>query len=330
MNPFSTLSTWLLPESSPPAPVQAGLSRITELIDAPIRTGKGFERKLKGPVEHALAYCDELVSALPPTLAVDRSTFSSDPQVHALFGSADDIETMLGRSRALGRFLDQPDTFGLDHFCALLATRRREKQIIGSSQNGSEVLSDVVQRMLYFSDHTLTLFAADPDLANAQLRAAAFDSLVRSFAVHVASVRAEQGDLHRSRELEKTRMLASRSHMPATWFESHTRHLAELDSRLRSNAEALLPDALVETLAEFLADPGQALRLEHFSLDVDRRGTIARADLTPAGEVSRLAFAELVSRDRRKHVVLPVSIRREDALLALARLRDERANMVLI
>lgn len=329
MNPLSVLTSWFLPTPQP-VWVEAGLTRITQLIDTPISTGKGFKHKLSGPVEHALTYCGELVDALPPPVTVDRARFASDPKVHALFGSAADIDAMLGRSHELEAFLGQTATLGVDRFCALLATRRREKQIIGSSQNGTGVQSDVAQRMLYFSDHTLTLFAIDPGTAKAQLYAAAFDSLLRSFAAHVAAVRAEQGDLRQSRELEKIRIQVSRNHMPADWTESHIRYLAGLDDRLRSNAEALLPNALVEALADFLSDPGEALRLERFTLSVDRRGTLARADLTPAGEVSELEFAELVSRDRRKHVVLPVEIWREDAVHAIAHLQDTRAKGMLI
>jgi hypothetical protein len=310
--------------------VQAGLRRIGELVGPLMAGERGFERKLQRPIGHALAYCDELVETLPHLIDIDRAAFASDPLVHALFATANDIETMLGQSEYLRQFLTMPDTYGIEHFYALLASRRHEKSIMGIARTGDVVRNDVPQRMLYFSDHTLTVFAVSPELARMQLRSAAFDSLLKTFAAHVLGVRGEQNSLYQERELERARILASRGRLPPPELALRTRQLATLDARLRQNAESLLPARMIDALAAFLMTPDEALRLEPLALQIDRSGVLAGEGTLPPGEVSAIEFAELVSRDRRKHVVVPVRIRRQDAILALEQVRDERSRLILI
>lgn len=330
MTLFSALAHWLRPDPPPEAAVSAGLRRIGELV-GPLMAGEyAFERKLAHPVAHALAYCADLVAALPAPRDISRTAFAADPLVHALFGSAHDIETMLGQDAPLQRFLTQPDSYGSDAFCALLACRRHEKSIMGVARSGDVVRTDVAQRMLYFSDHSLLVFAADADSARTRLHAAAFDSLLNTFAAHVLGVRSEQNSLHQQRELEKTRILAARGRLAPPELAQRTRQLATLDARLRDNAEALLPAHMIDALADFLLQPDEALRLEPLTLDIDRSGILGDHNTRPPGTASPIEFTELVSRDRRKHVVVPVRIRRMDALLAIEQAREQRSRLVLI
>lgn len=324
------LPHWLYPARAPDTAISAGLRKIGELVGPLMAGERGFERKLQRPIGHALAYCNELVETLPDLIDIDRAAFASDPLIHALFATAQDIESMIGQSEHLREFLTMPDTYGIDYFYALLASRRHEKTIMGVVRSGDGIRNDVPLRQLYFSDHTLTVFAVDPDLAKAQLRSAAFDSLLKTFAAHVRAVRGEQNSLHQERELEKTRILASRGRLPPRELALRTRQLAALDARLRDNAESLLPSRMIDELAAFLIKPDEALRLDPLALRIDRSGILAGVDTLPTGDVSPIEFAELVSRDRRKHVVVPVRIRRQDAVLALEQVRDERARFVLI
>lgn len=324
------LSQWFYPAPPPDGAVRAGLRRIGELVGPLMASERGFEQKLQRPITHALAYCNALVEKLPAQVDVDRAAFASDPLVHALFASANDIESMLGQSELLRQFLTRPDTYEAEHFYALLACRRHEKSIMGVARTGDVIRNDVPQRLLYFSDHTLALFALNPVLAKARLRSAAFDSLLKTFAAHVLGVRGEQNSLHLERELEKTRILASRGRLSPPELELRTRQLGTLDARLRENAESLLPAHMIDALAAFLMRPDEALRLERLTLQLDRNGILAGQDTLPLGKVSAIEFAELVSRDRRKHVVVPVRIRRQDAILALEQVRDERSRLILI
>ena len=87
----------------------------------------GFEKRLAGPVQHALGYCAGLVAHLPGPIDINRHAFANDPLIHALFATADDIDQMLGRSRRIRDFLSEPCSWESDHFtpCSPPAASRR-------------------------------------------------------------------------------------------------------------------------------------------------------------------------------------------------------------
>ena len=337
MTILSSLTNWLHPAPPPDEAVRAGLKRISEIIGPLLAMERGFERRLVLPVQHALAYCNQLVASFPPVVDVNRQTFGADPLVNALFASASDIDHMLAQSRPLREYIANPLLFGIEHFYALLATRRHEKQVLGSETSGDLMQREVPRSVLYFSDHALAVFASDEETEKSQLRSLAFDSLLRSFSAHVKAVRAEQDTLHREREMEKVRILVARGHLSIPEEDAHTRYLASLDERLRDNAAALMPGRLVMALADFLMKPEEAMHIEPFSARVDRGGTL----LAPEGALENAAaegdgrfrlieFAELVSRDRRKHVVLPVRLRRDDAMRAITQAQHARERYIII
>lgn len=327
MNLLATLGAWLLPARAPDASVRAGLARVTEVLGGALAAEPDFERRLAGPVAHAQAHCATLVAALPTAIDIGRQAFAADPLVHALFASADDITDTIGRSAALRSFLDTPAAWQHNHFHALLAARRHDKQVLGVAQQGGIIATDVPQSLLYFSDHTLVLPAVDDVEARAGLRAAAFDSLLNIFADHVETVREGRDQLKVEREMEKARMQHRRSQPDLARL---TRRIAELDERLQRETRALLPAKLLRTLADFLMHPEQALRLDPVDLRVDRRGVLATEGTAAGSEAAGIRFMEAHGRDRRSHVVLPVRLRCDEAREAFSRARELRDRLLVL
>lgn len=331
MTLLDTLSAWFAPTPPCPPEVAAGLRLIGEHVGVPLTTETDFERKLAGPVAHALAYCETLVAQLPPFVDVTRSAFASDPLIHALFASADDIGTMFGCSPALREYLAEPEAWRSGHCHALLAVRRHEKRVQGIARMGDVIATDVPQRLVYFSEHALALPAIDETGARARLRAAAYESLLTTFAEHVTTLRTERQALKIERELEKARLATLRDRQPGDAdLRRRTRRIDELDARLRAHADALLPGPQLDALADFLGCPERALSLRAVTLELDRSGARAGDGLGVAGEVQPVSFMELSSRDPRRHVVVPVRIACEEARLAIAEAREARERLILI
>ncbi|THF64117.1 hypothetical protein [Pseudothauera rhizosphaerae] len=327
MRLLNAFASWFAPPPAPSVEVRAGLARVTELVGGAQAAERDFERRLAGPVAHAQAHCAELIGALPAAVDVGRHAFSADPLVHALFASADDIADTIGRSAALRDYLGEPVSWQGEHFHALLAARRERKRVLGVASQGSVIATDVPQCLLYFSEHTLVRPAPDDATARAGLRAAAFDSLLRTFAEHVAAVREERNQLKVERELEKVRMQSRRGRADA---EHLTRRIAELDERLHHQAGALLPGQLLQTLADFLMQPELALRIDPVEVQVDRRGAMAGDGMTAGSDAVDVRFMEVSGRDRRHLVVLPVRIRCDEAREALARARELRDRLLVL
>lgn len=184
------LLTWLRSPAPLDEELRLGIDRAVTVVEPLLKAVSGYERRLAPVVHHALGYCDSIAAEIPGPVAISRAAFAADPVVHALFASADDIQTMLARSQCVREHLvggTQPVT---GQCCALLGMRRREKSAYGAALTGDVVHADEPQRLLYFEDHTLAEPAPDLDGARRRLGKAMFDGLLMSFAAYVADLRA--------------------------------------------------------------------------------------------------------------------------------------------
>lgn len=327
MGLLSAIAGILKPAPPPDAAARQALERIAELVDPFLKSAPGFEHKLAAPVHHALGYCEGLVAALPGPIDVGRPAFGADPLVHALFATADDVGRMLGNSQAVRDYLDDPGCYQSDHFYALLAARRMEKRQLGVAMEGEVIHTDVPQTVLYFADHILVEPHCDLEATRSHLRAAAFDSLLKSFHAHVDARRVEKDHLAAEQSAERAHLTVLRSRSGDTEITVSTRHLAELDAHLRQVAASLMPDQMEEALAAFLLQPEISLRLDPVTFIVDRLGILATPD---SPDAAALSFPELCGRDRRRHLVMLARIDREEARQAVESSLDRQRRFLII
>lgn len=329
MSLFSAVTDFLKPAPPLSPVVEKALLRVGELVDPLLKSASSFEHKLGGPLEYALGYCDGLISALPGPIDVNRHAFSNDPLIHALFATADDIDQMLGRSQAVRDYLADPACWESPYFYALFAARRQQKKQLGMSVQGDVVQSDVPQLVLYFSDHTLIQPTCALEKTLQLLRTTALDSLLTAFHDHVEVLRAEREGLRADLSVERAHLTILRGKTPGREYEVRTRHLSELDGRLRQSAESLMPDQLLDALAEFLRAPESSLALAPVTITVDRLGIVSDAGSNDTN-VHTLDFPELSARDQRHYLVMLARISRDEALAAVETVRDQQHRFMLI
>ncbi len=317
---------WLRPATPLDADTLALVERATMAVDPMIRQVSGHARRLAPAVRHAMDYCADIAGRIPGPYEISRAAFAADPLVHALFGSADDIELMLARSQCVREHLPTMSLAG-GQCCALLGMRHREKSGFGVALDGEVVRSDVPQRTLYFTDHTLAEPTPDLPAARERLRDVLFDGLLKGFAAHVADVRAEHDSLHKDHAIAQA-CVRSRSSSGGD-PETHTRRLAQLEDALRATADALQPERLLAMLIEALANPQPHLSLDPVSIRVDRSGVITGRGEASAGEGDTLHFAELTNRDQRRWVVILARIERDEARRALDRFEQAHRYIVI-
>jgi hypothetical protein len=185
MNPLK----WLRPPAPLDEALRISIERTVVAVEPLLRTVGGYERRLAPVVRHALDYCGRLAADIPGPVEISRAAFAADPVVHALFASADDIQTMLARSQCVRDHLVGAALPVTGQCCALLGMRRREKSGYGVALAGDMVCADEPQRLLYFEGHALAEPAPDLDGARRRLGEAMFDGLLKSMAAHVADLR---------------------------------------------------------------------------------------------------------------------------------------------
>lgn len=327
---LSSLLALLAP--APPVDMAArrAIARTVELVDPRLADTHGLERVLAGPVTFALGYCEGLVDALPGPLEIERRAFASDPLVHALFATGNSIDEMLGKSQAVRDFLDEAASYAESHFYALFAARRMEKKQLGSTMLGETIQHDVPQTVLYFADHTLAEPAPTLDAARERLRSASFDSLLKTFRAHLDELRVEREGVRADLSVERGLLTLLRGKEGGGDALVRTRRVAALDARLRQIGDALTPATVLSELARFLAAPEVSLRLQPCSVTVDRMGVVAPEGDGIAGDVARLEFPELISRDRRRYLVTLARVDCEEARCAVREALDARRRYVVI
>jgi hypothetical protein len=326
---LSAIADLLKPAAPPDPTVAAAVERVIGMVDPLVRAAPRLEKHLLGAVEHALGYCQGLVTALPGPIQINRQAFGSDALVHALFATANDIDDMLGRSQAVRDFLARPECWASDCFCAMLAARRQQKKHFGMAQQGNIIRADVPQEVLYFSGQTLIEPCCDLDMTRSRLQARALESLLQTFNAHVESLRRERQGLRANLSIEHAQLNAWQHTHPDADNDQYTRQLVELDMHLRQTGEALMPENLVELLADFLRHPEGALSLTPVSVRIDRLG-IVHSDGDTEDDVQTISFPELSSRDRRQHLAALVRISRDEALAAVEKSRDEQKRFIII
>ena len=315
---------------APDGELGQALTRAIETVEPKLRTVGGFEQRLAPAVRAALDYSQSLVARIPGPLELSRPAFSSDPMVHALFATAPDIDRMLGTSQAVRDFLREPDSFGPRHFYALFAARRVEKRQLGMAMQGEVIRSDVPQTVIYFSDHTLSEPAADLGGLQGQLRMVFFDSLLKSFAAHVGALRAEREDARAGLSVERAHLTVLRYKHDGREQAVHTRRIEELDAHLRDLGSELAPSGMIGTLGRFLSQPESAIRLEPYSVTVDRLGVIVDSPESGESGLATLHFPEMVARDRRRYLVMLAKIDVAEAREAVERAAEAQRRFVLI
>ncbi|MFA7269672.1 MAG: hypothetical protein WC073_10045 [Sterolibacterium sp.] len=315
-----------------PPPLDAAESQALEhavaVVDPLLKTVSAYQRRMAPALRHALAYCDGLVAAVPGPIEVNAHAFAADPLVHALFATSGDIAMTLGKSRAVKEYLAEPAGALADDFYALLGMRLHEKKVMGMALRGDIVCTDMPQKLLYFSDHTLRELTPDLDETRRRLRTAAFDSLATSFAAQLADMRKERQELHDRWEMQ--RALSSRRQQAAasTTDSRVAQRREELEESLRLAAAALSPERVLDALVAWLAAPELHLHLDPTTVSVDRMGVILDT-ASPDAQASTLSFPELIGRDRRNWIVLIARISREEALRGVAQQQEASRYLII-
>lgn len=329
MSLLSSLADLLRPAPPPTPEVVRALQRVGEVIDPRLMPVPGFERKLAAPVAHALGYLNGLVAGLPGPIAIDRDAFARAPMVHALFATADDIEQMLGRSQAVRDFVASPERLDNDEFFALFAARRHHKKQLGMARQGDVIHADVPQEVVYFTDQLLVEPSCRLEDLQEKLRSRTLESLLLTFREHVDALRLERDGLRADASVERAHLTVLRGKSESEDQALHTRHLADLEAKLRATAESLMPDQLLDALADFLQQPETSLSAVEARITIDRLGVVCSED-PDDGNVSTLDFPEIRGRDKRIYMVTLARIRRDEAEAAVAAVRDQQRRFMLI
>jgi len=261
--------------------IERAIDIIVEQTDPRLRFVRAYRRKLRKPVVRSLVYADDMVGRIPGPFEVSRKTYGSDPQVNALFGSVDDIDTLFANSKMLRDFfLDNP---GCDLVYAPLVMRQRERQIFGMALSGDIVRRDVARTSVNFSEHRLGIVrAANEAELRGELKWRGIHFLAVTALENITRLKAGTVQLEEQRALLKMKLRDMQAQhrgldaivaAPPADMQEQQQHLEDTNRKLQGARTGVVTlDDYLNQVCHVFNHPSQFLRIKHNSVTVDRMG----------------------------------------------------------
>lgn len=147
-------------------------------VDPRIRLVSGYRERLEPAVGTALAYCDELIAALPDPLDASAAGWSADPTMRAFLARADDLRGVLARSPEVGEFVANARYADAETIFAVLTMVREQRMVLGTALVGDALRADVMQETVSFSAHRVGAPRSTEERLRAELESRAYEHLV--------------------------------------------------------------------------------------------------------------------------------------------------------
>ena len=301
--------------------IERAIDIIINETDPRLRMVRAYKRKLRKPVIRSLAYINNLVTRIPGPFEINRRAFGADPQINALFGSADDIETLFSRSKPVRQFFrDSPAS---DRVYLPLAMRRMEKKVFGASFSGDIIRKDVAQTAVNFSDHWLGICAASETELRHTLIWRGIYNLAITALENISSLQASTDTLRKQRTLLKIkyRNLQARHlglDVPEETQADNAVDLQALDLRLAETERKLADvsttlatlDGHLGQVCNVFNHPSRYLRVKPDAVHVNRMGI--KSDSTASRDGARIVTAAITIGNNPQFEGILVSFQRAD------------------
>ena len=299
--------------------VELAIEHAVDGTDPRLRTLPGYQRRLRPAVLKAVDQVVALVQELPPFAPLNPSDYGANPELSALFASAEHVREMLRDDTSLAELVAAPESSGADSLYGLLAAELRERRVLGMELQGDILQREVVQTSVSFSGQRLVDPALTEEVLRKRLRRRAFDHLLALALQHIGENRESRADLQRQRDLLQRRLRTLESGQwgfqgpqagPPPTLDRLEADLARIETELHevgSGAEVL--ESNLEEVVEVLGDAPKQLYANSRHLILDRMGIVREH---PEGNSLDIRLMELHSANGRSLVVLPVTISRRE------------------
>lgn len=273
----------------------AAIERAINGVEPLIKQTRGYRGIYRKSVATALEYANSLAASVPGPVVVNRETYAKDPFIHALFPSVDTVMEAFCASMAVRDYYrDSPHTSEL---YALMGMRRVEKNIIGMELADEIIQRDVVQKVIYFSNHTIENLAPTEKQTRELIALSFFDKLVGKVKIRVEARKQERQSLLQEKDKLTSRLRAANAQTRPALQEK----LSQMLARMQSTAGSLDLRNYIEDFEAVLLNPQQHLRLNQVPIALDSMG-ISR-DSADTNQDKVVLFSELVDFDRRNWTV---------------------------
>lgn len=289
---FSRLATALFaePAAAPAADIDAAIlddavEAIVEAVEPRIRMVPRYRDRLAPAAVSTIRYMRSLAPALPEPIELSRAAWSPDPYINAFFATADDVPALLGDSRELRGFFDDPANVLCSEAFALLGMRREERNVLAPAIVQGILRQDVAQTTVGFAQHRLFAPAAEL-LATRRLVGMAILQRMAGLALErIVAMRDRASELEGRKGMLAARLrmltlrhgslegLAPAEKDPSEEIASIERELkATVEDHLEIKTSLASLDHSIGQIEQVLGSPERHLGLDTVELRVNRMG----------------------------------------------------------
>jgi hypothetical protein len=268
------------------------IATIAKAIDERILALPGSRDRLLPAIQHAIDYYNAEIGSMPGPIRISAQQHGNEPVPFALFPSAEDITSGLGRSIAVRNSINWFAENGHERIFAVMGTRQRP----GITNAG-------------WTDHTFRSLAASEQDARECLCEAAFTSLANAFANRLKERQREWRHLHANGSSQIGDGTGTATPPTTPNNGPAPEQLAIFSRHLDPAADALTAEDGLEALIEWLRAPEAQLRIN------PKDGQVAALP----GSGGSVPLPLMSSTDRRHWLVCMTDFSLQEALDAIAR-----------
>lgn len=291
---------WLRRESDASGGASVAPALVAEATDIAVRLTnpqltlvRRYRQRLAPAITTTIRFLRDQIPVLPASREATRAAWSSDPTIHALFATADDLPKIFSRSNELRDFFNQNPALQEAH--AILGMQMTQQKVMGMTMEGEVVRRDVPQTTVSFSDHRIRFFGATELELRRVVGTRVFEALPLIALARISEAQKRVKELKFNRQLLKSRlMVLDRQGVGLTGLASTapSQHgLSKLQSRLEENERELnsiatgadVLDRELEILCEVLASPGESIRFSALRLCLTPMNVLVEGEATGEG-----------------------------------------------
>lgn len=318
---FHFLSSLFSPSAERPPGVddvliEAATNRVIEGTDKRLQGLGSYRKQLQEPVESAIVHAINLIDALPEPVEISRSTFSSDPRLHAFFASFNHMQEKVCAAKTVEAYLKQAPIGDNSRIYGLLSMQWAEKSRLGTVLQDDHIQREVKQVSVNFLNHNFLGPSVSHEEAVLNVKKRAFDFMIEITLERIIAVRTHYAELEQQQLLLKRKLKAMRA---GNWgleemlrpemsgakdfnsLEAEIGYVEDELERMGTSHEVL--DRNLQIIKDTLGSPEELLAMRTIRLELDSMNI--KADTSAAAKVHDLELTEVYSGIGASRILLP-------------------------
>lgn len=158
--------------------LKGAIEEVVKGTDERVRIAGNYTQQLREGVRQLLDYLNQLVADIPPTIALRKEDFNTNPYLHSFFVNSDEMLRFISFNTEVRQFLDVYSSLEAPEVFALLCVTKTEKKGFGYDLSGDVMVRDVPQTRINFENHNVHFVCDNNECLRSSLKQCLFDSYV--------------------------------------------------------------------------------------------------------------------------------------------------------